>query len=138
WPRSGVSKPATSLRQDVFPEPEGPSMAKNSPGSMANETSSTARTSPKMRETPRNSMAAVIAATTLGTGTFFGSREGSQSPSLAADDRDVVGDPAAIGHAAFGMRRALRFRRAPELELVEILDAVVLAALGAEQLVAFA
>jgi hypothetical protein len=59
-PQSGASKPATNRRQVVFPEPEGPSMAKNSPGSIENDTSSTARTSPNTRETPRNSIAAVM------------------------------------------------------------------------------
>ena len=32
WPAVGCSKPAISRRQVVLPEPEGPSMAKNSPG----------------------------------------------------------------------------------------------------------
>ena len=46
------------------------------------ETPSTARTVPKMRETPRNSIAAVMS--------------GRRSALFAADDRDVVRDPAAV------------------------------------------
>ena len=49
---------------------------------------------------------------------------------FAADDRDVVGRPAVVGHAAFDVRSALGFRRAPERDLVEVLDAVGLATLG--------
>src|SRR5438132_14004400 len=50
-PAVGCSKPAISLRQVVLPEPDGPSMAKNSPGAISRSTVSTARTLPKWRET---------------------------------------------------------------------------------------
>ena len=44
WPLVGWSKPAISRRQVVLPEPDGPSIAKNSPSAIVSETSSTART----------------------------------------------------------------------------------------------
>src|SRR3972149_1940507 len=52
-PLSGISKPAISRRQVVFPEPEGPSIVKNSPSRISRSTRSTARTSPKWRLTAR-------------------------------------------------------------------------------------
>src|SRR6188768_76723 len=60
WPLSGASNPATSRRQVVLPDPEGPSMAKNSPDAICSETPSTARTVPYARETSRNSIAEVM------------------------------------------------------------------------------
>ncbi len=60
WPPLGFSNPEISRRQVVFPEPEGPSMAKKLPSAMVRLTSSTARTEPKWRETDRNSTAAVM------------------------------------------------------------------------------
>ena len=50
----GCSKPAIRRRQVVLPEPEGPSMAKNSPSAMSRVTPSTARTAPKWRQTLTN------------------------------------------------------------------------------------
>ena len=47
-------------RQVVLPEPEGPSMAKNSPGLMSRSTASTAFTEPKWRETFWNETAGVM------------------------------------------------------------------------------
>ena len=58
-PALGVSKPAMSRRHVVLPEPEGPSMEKNSPSRIENDTRSTALTSPYVRLTPSNSTAAV-------------------------------------------------------------------------------
>ena len=52
WPASGCSKPEISRRQVVLPEPDGPSMAKNSPSAISKLTASTARTAPKVRLTP--------------------------------------------------------------------------------------
>ena len=46
-PESGVSKPAIILNTVVFPEPEGPSSVKNSPGLISRSTPSTAFTAPK-------------------------------------------------------------------------------------------
>src|SRR5262249_32673952 len=45
-PSSGVSKPAIMRRVVVLPEPDGPSMVKNSPWAMSRSTPSTATTSP--------------------------------------------------------------------------------------------
>src|SRR3954451_17435885 len=120
-PPVGCSKPAIRRRQVVLPEPEGPSMAKNSPSATAKLTPSTARTSPKRRTTLSNSTAAAM-----------GSR------SAPAQDRDVVRHPAVVGHAAGRLAGALRDRGAPEVDALEVLRAVGLAALGAEQLVALA
>src|SRR3954452_23841045 len=120
-PPSGSSKPAIRRRQVVLPEPEGPSMAKNSPSATAKLTPSTARTSPKRRTTLSNSTAAAM---------------GSQA--APAQDRDVVRHPAVVGHAAGRLAGALRDRGAPEVDALEVLRAVGLAALGAEQLVALA
>src|SRR5689334_9853332 len=75
-----------------------------------------------MRETPRNSMAAVMNGARL----------------LPAYDRHVIRDPAVVWHASLGMRGTLGLRRAPELDLVEVFEAVVLAAFRAQQLVALA
>src|SRR5690349_20008505 len=60
WPASGCSKPAMSRRQVLFPEPEGPSIEKNSPLPTARLTPSTARTSPKRRDTLSKRTAGVI------------------------------------------------------------------------------
>src|SRR5262245_20600385 len=59
-PAVGCSKPAISLRHVVLPEPEGPSMAKNSPATISRSTPSTARTWPKWRETLLKETAEVI------------------------------------------------------------------------------
>jgi hypothetical protein len=48
---SGCSKPASRRRVVVFPQPDGPSMEKNSPRRISKETSFTAFTSPKVLET---------------------------------------------------------------------------------------
>ena len=45
-PASGCSKPAISRRHVVFPEPDGPSIEKNSPSRMSRSMPSTAVTSP--------------------------------------------------------------------------------------------
>src|SRR5688572_13082298 len=54
-PASGLSRPASSLRVVVLPQPEGPSREKNSPRAIAKETSCTAGAEPKDLLTPRNS-----------------------------------------------------------------------------------
>src|SRR5688572_24941895 len=95
-------------RQVVLPEPEGPSMEKNSPSSMARLTPATALTAPKWRLTSRSSTATLMSG---------GARLGS-----APHDGDVVGDPLAVGHA--GALLALGRRRAPEVDLVEAIEAV--------------
>src|SRR5687768_17781966 len=45
-PSSGISKPAIMRSVVVLPDPEGPSMVKNSPAGMSRSTESTATTSP--------------------------------------------------------------------------------------------
>jgi hypothetical protein len=59
-PLVGSSKPPISRRHVVLPEPDGPSIEKNSPSSIASDTRSTARTSPKRRLTSRSSTAMVM------------------------------------------------------------------------------
>src|SRR3990170_3035801 len=51
WPRSRSQKPATMRRSVVLPQPDGPRRVKNSPSRTASETSSMARTLPKVRAT---------------------------------------------------------------------------------------
>ena len=51
-PPSGVSKPATTFRSVVLPEPLGPRMVSNSPCATLSETWSSATTSPKRLPTP--------------------------------------------------------------------------------------
>src|SRR3712207_1639311 len=163
-PASGCSKPAMRRRQVVLPEPDGPSMEKNSPGRMSRSRSSTALTAPKWRATPRKRTALPFAdatgwAATASCGRVCTDMTGAPEVSSAslsrggarpvagapargglppAQDGDVVGHPAVIGHAAFRLAGAFGHRRAPELDLVEIAHAVGLAALGTEQLVALA
>ena len=45
-PSSGISNPAIIRNVVVFPEPEGPSIVKNSPEGMSRSIASTATTSP--------------------------------------------------------------------------------------------
>ncbi len=49
--------------------------------------------------------------------------------SAAADDTDIVGDPAVIGHA-FALAFAGRHRRGPELDPLKVIQTVLGAALG--------
>src|SRR6185503_8416940 len=51
WPASSSLKPAIMRSSVVLPQPDGPSRVKNSPSSMASETSRTAATDPKDRLT---------------------------------------------------------------------------------------
>src|SRR5687768_8463244 len=51
-PRSRSVNPATMRSSVVLPQPDGPSSVKNSPSRTASETSSMARTAPKVRATP--------------------------------------------------------------------------------------
>src|SRR6186713_3287449 len=107
-PESGASKPAMSLRHVVLPEPDGPSIAKNSPSAIVSETQSTARTLPNVRTVSRSSIAL-----------------------SATYDGHIIRGPLAVRHT--GSLLALRFRRAPEPDLVEVIDAVGFAAVGPEQ-----
>src|SRR4029079_14897113 len=128
-PALGCSNPAIRRRQVVLPEPDGPSMAKNSPGAMSRSTPSTARTAPKWRYTPRKETAtgppALIAPTP----------PPCRLSSLPADDGDVVARPARIGHAGL-LGGAFSDRRLPERDLVEVVVTVGGAARIAEKLVA--
>ncbi|MNH31700.1 hypothetical protein D3C79_920920 [compost metagenome] len=58
-----------------------------------------------------------------------------QPGSSSTQDGDIVGDPAIVGHAGT-LALALGNRRAPEVNPVEVVDAVGLAALGSQQGVA--
>ena len=51
-PVSSSQNPATIRSSVVLPQPDGPSSVKNSPSRTAIDTSSTARTAPKVRATP--------------------------------------------------------------------------------------
>src|SRR5262245_17016829 len=55
-------------KQVVLPEPEGPSMAKNSPSAISRVTPSTARTGPKWRQTFTNLTAGDIGCAFRGSG----------------------------------------------------------------------
>src|SRR5512139_64526 len=130
-PRSGWSKPAISRRQVVFPEPLGPSRAKNSPGAMVSETRSSATTLPKARLVSRSSMAGVMVSGERRRRAGGAARSGFVAGSASAHHRDVVRSPAAVGHT--GALAAGGFRRAPEVDLVEVVEAVRGAARVAEQ-----
>src|SRR5215831_18443826 len=51
-PASGFSKPATTFKSVVLPEPLGPRIVNSSPGAISRETPSSANTSPKRRVSP--------------------------------------------------------------------------------------
>src|SRR4051794_4598754 len=55
-PASGRSNPAIRRSVVVFPEPDGPSMVKNSPWAISRSTSSTAATSPNCLRSPLSEM----------------------------------------------------------------------------------
>jgi hypothetical protein len=59
-PRSAARSPAISRRQVVLPEPDGPSMAKNSPSAISRSTPSTARTGSEMARDVLEATAAVM------------------------------------------------------------------------------
>src|SRR2546421_2220177 len=61
WPASGRSKPAMTRSVVVFPDPDGPSMVKNSPAAMSRSTPSTATTSPYARRIPERRTAGAVA-----------------------------------------------------------------------------
>src|SRR4029078_341982 len=115
-PAVGCSKPAMRRRQVVLPEPDGPSMAKNSPAAMSRSTPSTARTLPKWRATPRNETAATGESALMNA-----SGRLPVMPLLPSDDGHVVARPARVGHAGL-LGRALADRRLPESDLVEIVE----------------
>src|SRR5271166_6818783 len=145
WPAVGWSKPAIRRRQVVFPEPEGPSIAKNSPATMSRSTPSTALTAPKWRLTSRNSTAVeeVDAMSPLGSEWSIAGMSGGEPASRAlsvlclsaADHGDVIGDPAIVWHAG-RLRRAFGDRRLPELDAAEIVVAVGLASVVGQERVA--
>src|ERR1700704_5692121 len=56
WPSVGTSRPASMRNNVVLPQPEGPSSAKNSPGSMSRLTLSTATAVPHRFEMLRKLM----------------------------------------------------------------------------------
>jgi hypothetical protein len=94
-PEVGCSKPAMRRRQVVLPEPEGPSMAKNSPGTMSRSTASTARTLPKWRETFWKETADVMGCPDLSGSSSSGAalpliRLPAPSPRIVTGRRDLV------------------------------------------------
>ena len=62
-PPVGCSKPAIMRSVVVLPQPDGPSIVKNSPSAIGNDASRTASTVPKLFETPSSEMAALSALT---------------------------------------------------------------------------
>src|SRR4029079_13678350 len=136
-PASGCSKPAIRRKQVVLPEPEGPSMAKNSPSAISRVTPSTARTLPKRREVLTNLTAA---------GMEFAPSRARPAPKgtgrllvdeLLAEDGDVVLCPLRVRYAG-PLFLAFRRRRAPEPDLIEIVEAVGSAASVGEERIALA
>src|SRR5688500_2351308 len=115
-----------SLRQVVLPEPDGPSMAKNSPSAISQSTSSTARTLPKWRDTPSKRTAVAMGGLNLcraetGRG---GLSSGPLRRSPSAKNRDVIRCPAVVGDAACRLAGTFSYRCSPEVDLVEIADPV--------------
>ena len=55
-PSDGSSKPAIIRSVVVFPQPDGPSIVKNSPSRIVNDTSSTAQKAPNIFVTPSMKM----------------------------------------------------------------------------------
>src|SRR5215467_6701370 len=53
WPESGSTRPATMRSTVLFPQPDGPSSERNSPGAASSETSSTATTGPNVLRSRR-------------------------------------------------------------------------------------
>src|SRR5688572_9559813 len=53
WPPVAISSPAIRRKVDVFPHPDGPSSVTSWPGSMVNDTASTAVTCPYALVTDR-------------------------------------------------------------------------------------
>src|SRR5262249_34421535 len=123
-------------KQVVLPEPEGPSMAKNSPSAMSSVTPSTALTGPKWRQTFTNLTAGDI-------GCASRERPGPPRPgrtlfdALLAENGDIVLGPLRVGHA-FALLLAFGSRRTPEPDLVEILETIGGTAGVGQELVAFA
>src|SRR6188508_298697 len=74
-PAVGVSNPAIIRRVVVFPDPDGPSIEKNSPSRTSRSTPSTATTSPNRFTTPSNRTAG--AAGTGATSDRSSSRDGT-------------------------------------------------------------
>src|SRR5689334_11838664 len=124
-------------KQVVLPEPEGPSIAKNSPSAISRVTPSTARTGPKWRQTLTN-----LTAGDMGS-RRRGERPGSSEPgrpmleASLPEDGNVILCPSRVGHAS-ALLFAFGGRRAPEPDLVEILETIGGAAGVGQKLVAFA
>src|SRR5450432_3982801 len=99
-PLVGCSNPAIRRKQVVLPDPDGPSMEKNSPSAMASVMPETALTCPKLRLTSSSSIAYVTLAASPAKRrrARFVARAHGQT-STASHDGDVVRDPTTIGHA---------------------------------------
>src|SRR6476659_4579991 len=80
-PSVGSSKPAIIRRHVVLPDPDGPSIEKNSPSRTSRSTPSTATTSPKRLVTPSSRTAMPSGAAAVGaSGT--GAASANESPRL--------------------------------------------------------
>src|SRR5262245_3793462 len=66
WPASGSTRPATMRRTVLFPQPDGPSSERNSPGAASSDTSSTATTAPNVFRSRRTASAGGGAPVTVG------------------------------------------------------------------------
>ena len=106
-PRSGCSKPAIIRRQVVLPEPEGPSIEKNSPSRTSRSTPSTATTSPKRLTTPssRTAMSGVGGRRVIGA-----AARTKRSPRRGRDSR-LTGARRACNTTAARAARARRKRQ---------------------------
>src|SRR6476661_6075661 len=111
-------------KQVVLPEPEGPSIAKNSPSAISRVTPSTARTGPKWRQTFMNLTAGDMGCAIAGAARSW--RSGppiSCLDALLAEDGDVVLCPLRVGYAGARLFAFGRWRT-PEPDLLKIVEAV--------------
>ena len=131
----GRSKPAIIRKQVVLPEPEGPSIEKNSPSVISSITLSTALSSPKCRLTCLKRIAeSLITYLQL---EFPGAPEFRRAWNfiiyLLPDYRSESLDPLIIGHTIGLTVATVRNRRLPKSDLVKIVVPVGLAAIGTQQ-----
>ncbi len=105
-PSLGCSKPAIMRRVVVLPDPDGPSIEKNSPSAMSRSTPETASTSPKRLITPSSRTAETGAA-----GSDDGLLEGSEDATVGGSE--VIGSTATCSSRLLGTtpRRWARLTR---------------------------
>src|SRR6478672_3005692 len=111
-------------KQVVLPDPEGPSIAKNSPSAMSRVTPSTARTEPKWRQTFMNLTAGDMGLRHRGGGPVLEIRAADfLLDALLAEDGDVVLCPLRVGYAGARLFAFGRWRT-PEPDLPKIVEPV--------------